>query len=58
MVTVNGQVCGASPVDITGSGQFENSASVSVVVEYGDVEPAVADPISLAATGLPAARAD
>ena len=38
IVTVNGQVCGASAVDITGSGQFENSASVSVVVEYGDVD--------------------
>ena len=40
VVTVNGQVCGTSSVDITGSGQFENSASVSVVVEYGDVDTA------------------
>ncbi len=38
VVTVNGEVCGASTVDISGSGQFENSASVSVVVEYGDMD--------------------
>ena len=38
VVTVNGEVCGDDPVDISGSGQFENSASVSVVVEYGDVD--------------------
>ncbi len=36
--TVNGEVCGGSTIDVTGSGQFENSASVTVVVEYGDVD--------------------
>ena len=38
VVTVNGEICGASTVDISGSGQFENSASVSVVVTYGDTD--------------------
>lgn len=33
---VNGELPDASSVDISGSGQFENSASVAVVVEYGD----------------------
>ncbi len=38
VMTVNGEVCGAAPVDISTSEQFENAASVSVVVTYGDVD--------------------
>lgn len=33
---VNGELPDSTSVDISGSGQFENSASVAVVVEYGD----------------------
>lgn len=33
---VNGELPDSSAVDISGSAQFENSASVAVVVEYGD----------------------
>lgn len=36
--TVNGEVCGGATIDVTGSGQFENSAAVTVLVEYGDVD--------------------
>lgn len=35
---VNGELPDASEVDISGSAQFENSASVAVVVEYGDFQ--------------------
>ena len=38
VMTVNGEVCGAATVDILASEQFENAASVSVVVSYGDVD--------------------
>ena len=38
VITVNGDVCGGGTIDITGSGQFENSASVAVVVQFGDVD--------------------
>jgi len=36
--TVNGEVCGDSPVDISTASQFENNASVTLVVTYGDVD--------------------
>ncbi len=36
--TINGQVCGGPTVDVTTSSQFENSAVVSAVVRYGDVD--------------------
>lgn len=36
--TVNGEVCGGSSVDATTSSQFENSAVISAVVRYGDVD--------------------
>lgn len=36
--TINGQVCGSQTVDVTTSSQFENSAVVSAVVRYGDVD--------------------
>ncbi len=35
---VNGTLPDSSSVDISGSGQFENSASVAVVVDYGDFQ--------------------
>ncbi|HEX4953446.1 MAG TPA: lamin tail domain-containing protein [Thermoanaerobaculia bacterium] len=35
---VNGDLPDSSEVDISGSAQFENSASVAVVVHYGDVD--------------------
>ncbi len=35
---VNGDLPDSSDVDISGSAQFENSASVAVVVEYGEVQ--------------------
>jgi len=35
---VNGDLPNGTSVDISGSGQFENSTSVSVVVRYGDVD--------------------
>ena len=38
VVTVNGEVCNGTTVDLTGSGQFENAASLAVLVEYGDVD--------------------
>jgi len=38
VMTINGEICGSSTIDISASGQFENSASVSVLVEYGDVD--------------------
>jgi beta-lactamase superfamily II metal-dependent hydrolase len=38
VTTVNGEVCGDSPVDITSADQFENNASVTVVVSYGDFD--------------------
>ncbi|MCP4246162.1 MAG: hypothetical protein GY778_03855, partial [bacterium] len=38
VMTVNGEVCGASPVDIRPPGQVENSAPVTVVVSFGDVD--------------------
>ncbi|MEE8526546.1 MAG: lamin tail domain-containing protein, partial [Thermoanaerobaculia bacterium] len=38
VMTVNGEVCGAATVDVSGSEQFENAVSVSVVVSYGDVD--------------------
>ncbi|MCB1054834.1 MAG: lamin tail domain-containing protein [Acidobacteria bacterium] len=36
--TVNGDLRDGSTVDVTGSGQFENSAAVSVVVRYGNFD--------------------
>lgn len=38
VTVVNGELPDSSSVDISGSGQFENSASVAVVVEYGDFD--------------------
>ncbi|MEM8996249.1 MAG: MBL fold metallo-hydrolase, partial [Acidobacteriota bacterium] len=38
VVTVNGEVCGAGDVDISDSGQFENSASVAILIEYQDFD--------------------
>lgn len=38
VMTVNGEICGAAPIDISGSSQFENSASMTVVVNYGDFD--------------------
>jgi beta-lactamase superfamily II metal-dependent hydrolase len=38
VMTINGEVCGSSTIDISASGQFENSASVTVLVEYGDFD--------------------
>lgn len=35
---VNGELPDATSVDITGSGSFENSAAIGLVVEYGDVQ--------------------
>lgn len=35
---VNGELPNGTSVDISGSGQFENSASVAVVVQYGDFD--------------------
>ncbi len=35
---VNGQLAGGGSVDVTGSAQFENSASVGLLVEYGDFD--------------------
>ena len=35
---VNGDLPNGTSVDISGSGQFENSTSVAVVVRYGDVD--------------------
>ena len=37
-MTVNGDVCSGTNVDVTSSGQFENAASLTVLVEYGDVD--------------------
>ena len=37
-ITVNGEVCSGNNVDISTSGQFENAASLTVLVEYGDVD--------------------
>ncbi|MEM8930576.1 MAG: MBL fold metallo-hydrolase [Acidobacteriota bacterium] len=36
--TVNGEVCGGPTVDTTGASQWENNVSVSMVIEYGDVD--------------------
>jgi len=36
--TINGETCGGPTVDVTTSSQFENSAVVSAVVRYGDVD--------------------
>ncbi|MGB0513874.1 MAG: MBL fold metallo-hydrolase, partial [Wenzhouxiangellaceae bacterium] len=36
--TVNGDVCNGPVVDVTGADQFENNVSVSLVVQYGDVD--------------------
>ncbi len=38
VTTINGQVCGNGSVDITTADQFENNASVTVVVRYGDFD--------------------
>lgn len=38
VTTINGEVCGNGTVDITTAAQFENNASVTVVVEYGDFD--------------------
>ncbi len=38
VMTVNGEVCGNSDVDVTGSEQLENAVSVSVLVEYQDFD--------------------
>ena len=52
-MTVNGGVCGASPVDILSSDQFENAASVSVVVTYQDVDIWIGgDPIGIPDLGV------
>ncbi|MEM6792638.1 MAG: lamin tail domain-containing protein [Acidobacteriota bacterium] len=36
--TVNGEVCGAGSVSLEDTGQFENAASVAVLVEYQDFD--------------------
>lgn len=37
-LTVNGELRDGSMIDITGSGSFENSASIGLVVRYGDFD--------------------
>ncbi|MEO1084462.1 MAG: MBL fold metallo-hydrolase, partial [Acidobacteriota bacterium] len=36
--TVNGEVCEGPTVDVSGASQWENNVSVSMVIEYGDVD--------------------